>query len=62
MHLINLLELKSLIYYTVLVSLYLAGHDLKGDVDKISDERNIPAFHIRSTMKVYHQEEFSLWS
>ena len=35
----------------VLVSLFLAGHDLKGDVDKISNERKIPALHIRSTME-----------
>ncbi len=35
----------------VLVSLFLAGHDLKGDVEKISNERQIPALHIRSTME-----------
>ncbi len=35
----------------VLVSLFLAGHDLKGDVEKISNERKIPALHIRSTME-----------
>jgi hypothetical protein len=35
----------------VLVSLFLAGHDLKGDVEKISNERSTPAFHIRSTME-----------
>jgi hypothetical protein len=35
----------------VLVSLYLAGHDPKDDVERISIERNIPAVHIRSSME-----------
>lgn len=34
-----------------LISIYLAGHDPKGDVEKIASERNLKAIHLRSTFQ-----------